>query len=87
MNGLHVLLALATCACGRQAENATPVAPRDELVTPQAPASKPAAVIPMPKDQTELDRLISAGYTPHGTHLHSPGVKECPIAQGSEAVM
>ena len=30
---------------------------------------------------------ILAGYTPHGKHLHPPGVKECPFAQGTEAVM
>jgi hypothetical protein len=42
----------------------------------------------MPKDQKELDRLILAGYTPHGEHLHPPGVKNCPLAkEGNEAVM
>ena len=42
----------------------------------------------MPKDQAELDRMILAGYTPHGNHLHPPGVKKCPLAQeGNEAVM
>jgi hypothetical protein len=42
----------------------------------------------LPKDQKELDRLILAGYTPHGNHLHPPGVKNCPLAkEGNEAVM
>ena len=51
------------------------------------PKSKAPLVVPLPKDQAELDRMILAGYTPHGNHLHPPGVKKCPLAKGSEAVM
>jgi hypothetical protein len=81
MRGLLVLIALFACGCDRQSQQkATAPAPSalDELRPAQAPASKPPA---------ELDRMILAGYTPHGSHLHPPGVKECPLAQGSEAVM
>jgi len=90
MRGLLVLIALFACGCDRQSQQkATAPAPSalDELRPAQAPASKSPAVIPLPKDQAELDRMILAGYTPHGSHLHPPGVKECPLAQGSEAVM
>ena len=41
----------------------------------------------MPKDQAQLDRMILAGYTPHMDHLHPPGVNECPLTKGTEAVM
>jgi hypothetical protein len=57
------------------------------MLPAQSRQSQPPKIIPMPKDQAELDRMILAGFTPHGDHLHPPGVKECPLAQGSEAVM
>jgi hypothetical protein len=90
MKRLLVLIALAGCACERQPQDNT-AAPRtaaaDAVSSTQAPSSKPPSVVPMPKDQADVDRMILAGYTPHGTHLHPPGVKECPLAQGSETVM
>jgi hypothetical protein len=90
MRHLLVLIALTACACERQAEKRAAVptpAVADPVIATQAPSSKPPAVIPRPSDQAELDRMILAGYTPHGAHLHPPGVKECPLAQGNEAVM
>ncbi len=90
MKQLFVLIALTTCACERQVEDraATAVpAASDPVIPAQAPSSKPPGIVPIPKNQSELDRMILAGYTPHGTHLHAPGVKECPLAQGKEAVM
>ena len=90
MKRLAILAALAACACEREAqkENKGPVpAAAEEVLTTQGPVSKLPAVIPTPKDQAQLDRMILAGYTPHGSHLHPPGVKECPLSQGSEAVM
>ena len=87
MRRFFLLIALASGACDREEKrSAAPPSPTPVEV-PTAPASKPAAVVPMPTDQAELDRMILAGYTPHGTHLHPPGVKECPLTQGSEAVM
>ena len=87
MKGFLTLVVLGTCGCEREGrESAAP--PPVETVTPtQAPASKPPALIPKPEDQAELDRLILAGYTPHADHLHAPGVNECPLTKGSEAVM
>ena len=90
MKRLALLIAVAACSCEHEPQKDTtapaPAVP-DEVLTTQGPASKPPAVVAMPKDQAELDRMILAGYTPHGEHLHPPGVKECPLAQGSEAVM
>ena len=85
-----VLIALAACACNREPQDngavPAPAVP-DAVVMTKAPASKPPPVVPLPKDKAQLDRMILAGYTPHGNHLHPPGVIECPLAQGSEAVM
>lgn len=91
MKHLLLLIVLGATACERSPEERasapSPIAPADVTAT-QAPQSKAPLVLPMPKDQKELDRLILAGYTPHGTHLHPPGVKNCPLAkEGNEAVM
>jgi hypothetical protein len=85
-----VLIALTICACERQSQQVAQgptSAVSNQLLTTGGKASKPAAVVPMPTDQAQLDRMILAGYTPHGKHLHPPGVNECPLAQGSDAVM
>ena len=88
MKRLLIVIVLAACACDRQEqESAPPLTVPNGVLASQGPTSKPPAVIPMPKDQAELDRMILAGYTPHGTHLHPPGVKECPLTQDTEAVM
>ena len=84
-----LILLLATGACERQPEASTATAApkRAELPQLDGPKSKIPAVVPMPKDQGDLDRMILAGYTPHGNHLHSPGVNECPLSKGNDAVM
>jgi hypothetical protein len=84
-----LILALLTAGCDRQPEKAKTNPAPNPVAIPQldGPQSKIPAVVPMPKDQAELDRMILAGYTPHGNHLHSPGVNECPLAKGNEAVM
>lgn len=91
MRHLLLLIALGTCACDRTTEEPTstnkPSAPVEAATAP-ARQSKAPMVVPMPKDQNELDRLILAGYAPHGNHLHLPGVKNCPLVkEGNEAVM
>jgi hypothetical protein len=91
MRHLLLLVALGAVACDRAPEERTsapkPATPAEVIAT-QAPQSKAPLVLSMPKDQKELDRLILAGYTPHGDHLHPPGVKNCPLAkEGNEAVM
>ena len=91
MRHLLLLVAFGAFACDRapqeRASAPRPVTPA-EFGTTDARQSKAPLVLPMPKDQKELDRLILAGYTPHGKHLHPPGVKNCPLAkEGNEAVM
>jgi hypothetical protein len=90
MKALMVLLALWLSACDRsgdQRSEAPPLTPPAAEIAGPAQVSKPPAVVPLPKDQAELDRLILAGYTPHAGHLHPPGVEQCPLAKGAEAVM
>ena len=91
MRHLLLLVALGAFACNQAPEERSsasrPAAP-PEIIATGAPQSKAPLVLPMPKDQKELDRLILAGYTPHGEHLHPPGVKSCPLAkEGNDAVM
>ena len=80
------VLALGAAACDRQGEDPAASTAGPEAAQ-TAPASKPAPVVPKPDDQAQLDRMILAGYTPHADHLHAPGVNECPLTKGSEAVM
>lgn len=90
MRSLMLLIALALTACEREAEDSAAVPPPaapDAMLSAPTQASKPPAVVPKPGDQAQLDRMILAGYTPHSDHLHPPGVDECPMSQGSEAVM
>ena len=90
MRGLMLLLALGIAACEQKAPESdavpAPAAP-DAMLPGQPPARSSAEVVPKPKDQAQLDRMILAGYTPHGEHLHAPGVNKCPLTKGNEAVM
>jgi hypothetical protein len=88
MRGLVLLIAIGASACEREPHDRATVRTADsvEAVVP-APASKPAPIIARPSDQAQLDRLILAGYTPHADHLHAPGVNECPLTKGTDAVM
>lgn len=90
MKRMMLLIAIAAAACERAPEEkaaaTAPAAPDATLPAP-APTSRPAAVVPLPADQAQLDRMILAGYTPHADHLHPPGVNECPLTKGTEAVM
>ena len=87
---MMLLLALGITACERENKESAavpaPAAP-DAMLPGQAPAQQSASVVPRPKEQAQLDRMILAGYTPHGEHLHPPGVNQCPLSKGSEAVM
>ncbi len=90
MKHLVLLIALATSACDSepQANMSAPARAATEAVLPaDTRISQPPKVVPTPTDRAELDRMILAGYTPHGDHLHPPGVKSCPLAQGSGELM
>jgi hypothetical protein len=91
MKLLIPMIALVVCACDQESKGSTaapsPAVPEAALAKQSTPTSKAPLVLPLPKDQKELDRLILAGYTPHGNHLHPPGVLECPLAKDKEAVM
>ncbi len=90
MKRLMLLFALTLVACERdnseKAATPAPTAPHATLPD-SASAQKSGGVVPKPKEQAQLDRMILAGYTPHGEHLHPPGVNQCPLTKGSEAVM
>jgi hypothetical protein len=85
---LLAALVVGACACERQPQDsAAPAINAENVLASPGPVSKPPALIPMPADKAELDRLILAGYTPHADHLHAPGVNECPLTKGSDVVM
>jgi hypothetical protein len=45
-----------------------------------------AAMLAVPEDKQQLERLLALGYTVHEDHLHPPGVKECPFNMGGGVV-
>lgn len=90
MKRLALLLALGIGACERGPSDDPPAsAPgaSNTALPGRAPARQSGGVVPKPTDQAQLDRMILAGFTPHGEHLHPPGVNQCPLSKGSEAVM
>lgn len=85
-----LLLALGVSGCDRDAQEnaaARSTAGPGTIPTTTDRVSQPPMVVPRPKDQAQLDRMILAGFTPHSDHLHPPGVNKCPLIKGSEAVM
>ena len=90
MRRLLPLIVVLAAGCDRQPQaNPTKGAPAatSAMLPENSRRSQPPSVVPKPADQSELDRMILAGYTPHADHLHPPGVKSCPLAQGNDAVM
>lgn len=86
MNRFLLMVALGAGACDRNGDDKS-AAPPPLPELQSVPASQPAPVVPKPKDQAQLDRMILAGFTPHSDHLHAPGVDECPLTKGSDTVM
>ena len=87
MRGLMTLLALGLAACGQEEAGdgaATPIVaasgPQSTVAGKRAPTK--AALLAVPKDEAELQRMIDLGYTTHDDHLHPPGAKECPLMGG-----
>lgn len=89
MKRLIIALAVVVSGCERTPQQPTEPAAQapSAVLQSEGPVSKPPPVVPLPKDPAELDRMILAGYTPHANHLHAPGVNECPLTKGNEAVM
>lgn len=90
MKVLLPLILVIAAGCDRQPQlgaTANSATATEAMLPEDNRKSKPPAVVPTPTDQAELDRMILAGYTPHADHLHPPGVKTCPLAQGNDAVM
>jgi hypothetical protein len=89
MTRLIFILAFAIAACEREPDKAeAPVSnSAADILQVEGGVSKPPPVIPLPTDQAEVDRMVLAGYTPHADHLHAPGVNECPMTKGNDAVM
>lgn len=93
MRRVAILLVLGMPACGKQAERAVQQPPAQSVAqpAPQSPvAGKSAAMKPamleVPADKAQLQRLMAMGYTVHDDHLHPPGVKECPFDMGGGVV-
>lgn len=84
-----LMLMIITASCDRTPDEqaVVPAPAASEALSAPAPTSRPATVVPLPKDEAQRDRMILAGYTPHADHLHPPGVNECPLTKGTEAVM
>jgi hypothetical protein len=44
-------------------------------------------MIPVPKEQAQLQRMLAMGYTVHEDHMHPPGVKECAFDKAGGSVV
>ena len=89
MKPIAVLLILGASACAKEADQAAQQPPAEVTVpaasNPMAPEAKPA-MLEVPDDKAQLQRLLAMGYTVHEEHLHPPGTKECPFDMGGGVV-
>ena len=81
------LVAIGLAGCGQEAGGDESAAPTTLSSGPRstpagAPAATKAALLAVPEDKDELQRLVDLGYTPHDDHMHPPGAKECPLMGG-----
>lgn len=85
---LAIPLALAACSSRESGQGETAASAKaGNILAKASPAARSDGVVPRPSDPAQLDRMIAAGYTPHGNHMHPPGVNECPLTKGNDAVM
>ena len=89
MRLLAIIILLGLTSCGQAGEQRS--AQRSRQPPPAAsltgkPAAAQAAMIPVPTDKAQLERMLAMGYTVHEDHMHAPGVKECPFNMGGSVV-
>lgn len=98
MRRCAIVLALGVSACSEEADRgperspaevaapsaAVPMGPQSTIAGKPAPTK--AALLEVPEDKQQLDRLLAMGYTVHDEHLHPPGTKECPFDMGGGVV-
>jgi hypothetical protein len=83
---LLALLALAACSEQSEPDAAAPEPGAQIPAAASATAPQTSALMAMPEDAEELQRLQAMGYTVHEDHLHAPGVTSCP-KMGDDPVM
>ncbi|HEX6072227.1 MAG TPA: hypothetical protein VFY95_04385 [Sphingomicrobium sp.] len=94
MREIAILVAVGFCACGKEADPVAQPAQAPAATSAAAPQSPvagkmaptKAAMLAVPEDKQQLERLLALGYTVHEDHLHPPGVKECPFNMGGGVV-
>ena len=96
MKRVAALLVLCAGACGDENDRVAqqPPAHGPVLAAPAAPqmgaggnsAATKMAMIEVPADKQQLDRLLAMGYSVHEDHMHPPGTKECPYDMGGSVV-
>lgn len=96
MRLLSILWALTLFGCGKEAtppaqheqsRARSPVSlPADQQSKPVGKMAATKAMLAVPEDKAELQRLLALGYSVHDDHLHPPGVKECPFNMGGSMV-
>lgn len=89
MRRMAVLLVLGVSACGQAKDPAVkhqPMQAVSQLMPTGKPAASNAAIIAVPEDKQQLQRLLAMGYTVHKDHMHPPGMKECPFNMGGGVV-
>jgi hypothetical protein len=94
MKWFAIVLLFGLGACSKQADTqqtaarplpATNAASQSKAVEKQGMAM--SALIPIPKDKVQLDRMLAIGYTVHENHMHPPGVKQCPFDTAGGSVV
>ena len=94
MRHVSMLLVLGLWACGKDADPPQQQSPTQtaapasvpRATMPGKPAATQMAMMEVPDDKQQLERMLAMGYTVHENHLHSPGVKECPFDMGGGVV-
>ena len=96
MRWFAIVLLFGLGACGKQVDTASQQTAAKPLPATNAASQSKAvgkqgmamsALIPIPKDKVQLDRMLAIGYTVHENHMHPPGVKQCPFDTAGGSVV